>query len=462
MFELARSQQIIKREFIMQEIKKLPLSRKLAYCAGSFGENAQNTLLSTFLTAYYTDTVAIAAAAIGTMYLLARLLDGITDVVMGTVVDKTKTRIGKARPWIILSAPLVVIGIIFLLTIPQGISAGAKLAWAYASYLFLNAIVYTMFKIGHIALLALMSRNPGDRNIIVTISGVLSGLSTMVFGTLIAVMYQKAGWVLTGLVLGVSAGIGYLIAGLCCKEYVGDEMTEDKRSFRIPVKVQLPAAMKNKYFWLTMALTLLALLINANAISSLIYYCNIILRDPAYMAYLMSIGTIPSIIFLCFLPYFSNKFSKRVFLLFSGVLMLGSFVIIGLAGESKTMLMVGTIIRTLTICPMFTGAYAFVADATDYGEWKYKIRSEGIMSAASSVGAKVGIGIGSGLTAWILASAHYNIDNPFTLEVISAIRFGHGWLGVILSVCILICVMLIDVEKYLPQIRKDMAAQQGK
>jgi GPH family glycoside/pentoside/hexuronide:cation symporter len=461
MLELRRNRKINKQGVIMQERKRVPLSQKFAYGAGNFGENSMNTLLSTFLTAYYTDTVSIAAAAVGTMYLISRLCDGITDVAMGTIVDKTKTKIGKARPWIILSAPLVVISLIFLLTIPKGISVGAKLAWAYASYLFLNAIVYTMFKIGHMALLALMSRDPGDRNVIVTISGVLSSLSMMIFGTLIAVMYQKTGWVLTGLVLGVFSGIGFLIAGLCCKEYVGDEMTEDRRSSRIPVKVQLPAAMKNKYFWLTMVLTILALVINANAISSLIYYCNIILHDPTYMAYLMSIGTIPSIIFLCFLPYFSKKFSKRAFLIFSGVLMLGAFVIIGLAGENKAMLMAGTIIRTLGIYPMFTGVYAFVADATDYGEWKYKIRSEGIMSAASSVGGKVGIGIGSALTAWILASAHYSADNPFTPEVIRAIRFGHGWLGVILSVCILICVMLMDVEKYLPQIRKDMTAEQG-
>jgi GPH family glycoside/pentoside/hexuronide:cation symporter len=445
----------------MQEMKKVPLSRKLAYGIGNFGENAQNTLLSTFLTVYYTDNVGIAAAAIGTMYLISRLFDGITDVVMGTIVDKTKAKIGKARPWIILSAPLVVIGIIFLLAIPQGISVGAKLVWAYVSYLFLNAIVYTMFKIAHIALLALMSRDPKDRNITVTIAGVLSSLSMMIFGTLIAVMYQKAGWFLTGFVIAAFTGIGFLIPGLCCKEYVSDEMAEEKRSSRIPIKVQLPSAMKNKYFWLTMMLTVLALLINANAISSLIYYCNIILRDPAYMAYLMSLGTIPSIVFICFLPYFSNKFSKRAFLLFSGVLLLGAFVVIGLAGENKTMLMIGTIVRTLGIYPMFTGVYAFIADATDYGEWKYKIRSEGIMSAASSVGAKVGIGVGSGLTAWILASANYNAENPFTPEVIRAIRFGHGWLGVILSVCILFCIILIDVEKYLPQIRKDMTAQQG-
>ena len=87
----------------------LSWSEKISYGMGDCGANVTVALCSTFLTAYYTDTVGIAAAAVGTMMLLARVFDGVTDIVMGAIVDKTKTRWGKARPWVLCTAPLMAI-----------------------------------------------------------------------------------------------------------------------------------------------------------------------------------------------------------------------------------------------------------------------------------------------------------------------------------------------------------------
>lgn len=100
-------------------------------------------MAGTFLTAFYTDTVGIAAAAVGTMMLLARILDGITDLMMGAIVDKTKSKYGKARPWVLRSAPFMCVGLILLFTVPSGLGSGGKLAYAYATYIFMNCLVYT-------------------------------------------------------------------------------------------------------------------------------------------------------------------------------------------------------------------------------------------------------------------------------------------------------------------------------
>lgn len=102
--------------------------------------------------------------------------------------------------------------------------------------------------------------------------------------------------------------------------------------------------------------------------------------------------------------------------------------------------------------------YAFVADAADYGEWKYGVRSEGLMASSQSIGSKIGIGFGSALTAWILAAVGY-VGVPGAEQsqaVISAIRFDYGWLGAILSVALVVAVLFMDVEKYLPQIREEL------
>ena len=106
---------------------KVSVKEKICYGIGSGGGNIITQILGTFLTAYYTDSVGIAAAAVGTMMLVARLLDGISDVLMGGIVDKTRTKWGKARPWILISAPVICIGLILTFNVPESLSSSAKL-----------------------------------------------------------------------------------------------------------------------------------------------------------------------------------------------------------------------------------------------------------------------------------------------------------------------------------------------
>ena len=189
----------------MNESIKIPMWKKIAYGCGAAGGNVMSTLLASFLLSYYTDTAGIAAAAIGTMFIIARLLDGVTDFAMGGIVDKTNTKIGKARPWLIVCAPLMVIGIILILAVPQGWSEAGKLVYAYLTYIFLNCIVYTIFGVAHTALLARMTRDYKDRNTTSTVSSILNNLSGLVIGTMITVLQLKFGWTVTSIILGLIA-----------------------------------------------------------------------------------------------------------------------------------------------------------------------------------------------------------------------------------------------------------------
>ncbi|MGM9593968.1 MAG: MFS transporter [Candidatus Onthomonas sp.] len=457
----------------MNESKKIPMWKKICYGCGAGGGNVMSTLLASFLLSYYTDTAGIAAAAIGTMFVICRLLDGVTDFAMGGVVDKTNTKLGKARPWLIICAPLMFIGIILILSVPQGWSSAMKLVYAYITYIFLNCIVYTIFGIAHTALLARMTRDFKDRNTTSTVSSIINNAVGLVVGTMITALQLNFGWTVTGIILGAIAGILILIPGLTCQETVGMEDVSGKPKDTVPMKEQLPAVLKNKYFWIAMVLGALTLFANANAIGAQIYYCNVVLNDPMYMTTLMSFGMLPGIIILFFMPYFANKFSKRAFMSCGAILMIIGFSLVGIADQNRTLILLGTILRSVGIGPMFAGLYAFCADAADYGEWKFGVRSEGLMASSQSIGSKIGIGFGSACTAWILAAAGYiqpamdmAMDGPADgamggmapmieqpASVIAAIRFDYGWLGAIISVVLLIGVLMMDVEKYLPEIR---------
>lgn len=144
------------------------------------------------------------------------------------------------------------------------------------------------------------------------------------------------------------------------------------------------------------------------------------------------------------------------------LMLIVGFTILGFAGGSRTLLLLGTVLRCAGIGPIIAGQYAFVADACDYGEWKTGIRSEGLFASALSIGAKVGIGIGSAITAWVLAATGYMEGAAAQpASAVTGVKFAYSWMGVILSVFLLVCVLLMDVEKYLPKIREDLGGKEA-
>ena len=148
------------------------------------------------------------------------------------------------------------------------------------------------------------------------------------------------------------------------------------------------------------------------------------------------------------MPAISKKWNKKTFLLIGSVLIILGFGITGIAGDNTTMIVVGTVIRSLGVGPILSAVFAFVPDVVEYGNRKFGIRSEGLISSAQSIGSKIGIGIGSALTGWILASVGYDPTAKPTAAIISAVKFNYTWMGAILGIVILVLVLLLDVEKY--------------
>lgn len=438
--------------------KKVPLLNKMAYALGTGGGNIFSQIGAAFLLSYYTDTAMIGAAAIGTMFLVCRVLDGVSDLFMGAVVDKTKTKIGKARPWLILSAPLTLIGIILLMHVPSGASDGGKLVYAYITYIFMSVIVYTIFGISNTAMLPLMTKNPKESTMLATFSAVGNNVIGLIAGSAISPMVLNLGWHWTSILLGIIAGGLILFSGLVNKEI--DTSETEKNAEKLSIKQQLPAVLKNKYFYLLLLIGVFSLTMNANAIAAQIYYCNAVIGNPMFMSTLIAAGQAPGIIILLLMPAISNKWSKQVFLLIGSVLLIVGFGITGLAGGNQTLVVVGTVIRSLGAGPLLSAVFALVPDVVEYGYWKFGIRSEGLISSAQSIGSKIGMGLGSAITAWLLDAVHYDPTAATqTATVVNAIKFDYTYLGAIFGVVILVLVLLTNVEKYAPEYRKAGGAE---
>lgn len=433
----------------MENRKKVPLKNKLAYGIGTGGGNVFSQIAAAFLLNYYTDTALIGAGAIATMFLVCRVFDGITDLLMGGIVDKTSTKLGKARPWLIASAPLSFLGIVLLMNVPMGLGENGKLVYAYITYIFMSCIVYTIYGISNTALLPLMTHDKDDSTMLATFSALGNNIIGLIAGSLITPLVLNLGWKTSSIILGFAACVLILISGLLNKEMGNDE--DAKKMAGISMSQQLPATLKNKYFWLLLLLGAFSLIMNANAIGAQIYYCNMVLGKPMFMSALMTAGQLPGIFILFLMPAVSKKWNKKTFLLMGAVLIIVGFVITGIAGGNTTLIVIGTVIRSLGVGPILSAVFALVPDVVQYGNWKYGIRSEGLISSAQSIGSKIGIGIGSALTGWILASVGYNPAVEPTAAVINAVKFDYTWMGAILGVVILVIVLLLDVEKYADQ-----------
>lgn len=183
---------------------KLPLSEKICYGLGDCAANIYAVGIGgTFLTGYYTDTAGIAAAAIATMMLVLRVFDGITDLIMGGVVDKTKSRFGKARPWLLWTAPLMMIGMILLFMVPQNASASGKLLYAYVTYFFMSCIVYTANNLPYNALLARMTLNVQERATTASVRFIMNSVVTIIINAVTPLLVVKIGFTPLAVVYGI-------------------------------------------------------------------------------------------------------------------------------------------------------------------------------------------------------------------------------------------------------------------
>lgn len=436
---------------------RLRLSEKLCYSAGDCGGQIYVTLCTYFLTGFYTDTVGIAAAAIGTMMLFARLFDGTSDLIMGAILDKTKSRYGKARPWMLWTAPLMGIALIALFTVPSSLGDSGKLVYAYFTYILLNCIIYTANGIAYNSLLARMTLNIQDRVSCTSWRFVLGNLMVLLINAVTANLVTTLGWNKLIVIYGIIEIILLIVCFAGCKEHIdeGDEGTVEAE--KIPLKTALPALLKNKYFYLQ-ALMMVFLYINIMTVGNMMYYfCNTVLGNLAVMTVVSMCYSVPTIIGSLINPLLASKYGKRRVIIGAFVISMVGRAVVGAGGMNMELVLVGCAIHGLALGPIYADVFAMTPDIIDYGEWKTGIRSEGLTTCCVSFGMKVGLGLGAFVASWILESGGYNGMAAVQADsAVSAIRFGFGYASVILSAICLVIILMMNIDKDIEQIQKDL------
>ena len=454
----------------MEKNKKISWREILAFAVGDGGCNLVWTTIGSYLTLYYTDSVGIAAATIGTLMLLSRLLDGVSDLVMGSIIDRTHTRWGKARPWILWSALPMCLGLILIFSVPQGLGSGGKLAYASITYVLMAAVIYTACNLSYNTLLSLEAPNPKDR---VTMSSIRFFLT---MATVLFINYNcnkfvdKFGWTGMAVIFGVIAMLLLLVTFAGTKERVNleqntakEETTEKKAEKKISVLESFGYLFKNKYFLLLTIVFVLNYTILGVNNGLRIYYARDVLGNAGLMGTLTLCFILPKMIGNLVYPYINKLLGKWKSMMIGYVIELAGVLIMAFTETGFTTAVIGLICLGIGGIPHNAGLFAMVADVIDYGEWKTGVRLDGLTNSATSFGMKVGAGLGSALVGWGLAWAAYDGQLAVqTAATVTGIKMVFTIVPAALIVLGLITLFFCNLDKIYPQVAAGLEEKKAK
>ena len=438
----------------------------IAFAVGDGGFNLVWTTIGSYLTLYYTDSVGLAAATIGTMMLLTRLLDGISDLIMGSIIDRTHTRWGKARPWILWTALPMGIGLVIMFSIPKGLSDGGKLTYAVITYILMAVVVYTACNLAYNTLLSLEAPDPKDR---VTMS------SIRFFVTMSVVLFinyncnnfvAKFGWTGMAVIFGAIAIILLLITFAGTQERTNLEKNTAKgqnAEEKVSVGKSFKLLFKNKYFWLLTVVFVVNYTILGVNNGLRIYYARDVLGNAGLMGTLTLCFILPKLIGNLIYPYINKVLGKWKSMMIGYCIELAGVLIMAFTETSFTTAVAGLVCLGIGGIPHNAGLFAMVADVIDYGEWKTGVRLDGMTNSVTSFGMKVGAGIGSAIVGWGLAWAAY--DGKLTAQTavtVSGIKTVFTMVPAILIVVGIVALFFCNLDKIYPQIAKGLEEKRAK
>ena len=437
----------------------------IAFAVGDGGCNLVWTTIGSYLTLYYTDSVGLAAATIGTMMLLTRLLDGISDLIMGSIIDRTHTRWGKARPWILWTAFPMGIGLVLMFSIPKGLSDGGKLTYAVITYILMAVVVYTACNLAYNTLLSLEAPNPKDR---VTMS------SIRFFVTMSVVLFinyncnnfvAKFGWTGMAVIFGAIAIILLLITFAGTQERTNlEKNTASEAKEKVSVGESFKLLFKNKYFWLLTVVFVVNYTILGVNNGLRIYYARDVLGNAGLMGTLTLCFILPKLIGNLVYPYINRMLGKWKSMMVGYCIELAGVLIMAFTETSFTTAVVGLVCLGIGGIPHNAGLFAMVADIIiDYGEWKTGVRLDGMTNSVTSFGMKVGAGIGSAIVGWGLAWAAYDGKLAAqTVATVSGIKTVFTMIPAILIVVGIVALFFCNLDKIYPQIAKGLEERRAK
>ena len=444
-----------------QVSEKLSIKEKLGFSAGEYSSSIVWQALMFFLPAFYSDTFGLNLTDIATMFLVVRFFDAFNDPIMGIIADRTHTRWGKFRPYILwFAVPYGVLAMLMFST--PDFDYSGKLVYAYITYS-LMMIVYTVIMIPYNSWVGVISPNSAERTSVSSYKFVFAYLAGLSVQALVLPMVNyfgqgndAYGYKITMIILGSVSIIFFLITFFSARERVQPEA-----KVKSNIKSDLKDLMKNRD-WIMIFITSMLLLIYVIIRSGdIMYYFEYYIGDKDLATSFMVVGTIATLLGVLPTKWLSSKIGKKKLFIISLVIIALSQIVFFFAGpEDITLIFTAQIIFSFASGPSMPLMWSMLADTADYSEWKTHRRATGLIFSATNMSIKSGVAIGGAAIMWILAFYGYEANVAQTSESILGIKILMSWIPAFIAVLCIIPLLFYKLDdKKLEVIEADLKAR---
>lgn len=452
----------------MEEKTYLKWYNKIGYGSGDIAGNVVYALLSAFVMIFLTDTVGMNAGIVGTLIAVSKLFDGVSDIFFGSMIDKTHSKMGKARPWMFYGYFGCAICLVAIFVIPADISAFAQYAWFFIAYTLLNAGFYTANNIAYAALTALITKNNHERVQMGSIRFMFAFGTSMLIQTITVgcVAFFGGGasaWRTVAIIYAIVGVVSNTISVMSVKELTPEELAEGetKNEDVQEEKYSLIDAFKllvhNKYYLMICGSYILMQVYSAT-LNMGIYYMTYVLKNANLLGVFSWAINIPMILGLLFTPALVAKFKGMYRLNFYGYT-LGTVGRLGvlIAGYmgSVPLMLACTAIAAIGMSPLQGDMNALIATCSEYTYLTTGKRVDGTMYSCTSLGTKIGGGIGTALAGWLLAiSGYVGGAAEQSASCMNMLHIMYLWIPMIINLLITLILTRLNVEKANEELRQ--------
>jgi len=443
---------------------KLKTKEKVAYGFGDFASSMFWKLFSVYLLYYYTDVFGIAAAAVGTMFLITRIWDTALDPVIGIIADRTDSKWGKFRPYLLwVAIPFGIIGVLTF-TAPE-LSSSGKLVYAYVTYT-LMMMIYSAINVPYASLMGVMTPNIKDRTTLSTFrfifafAGSILVLATAeplvsIFGKDATGVDLQKGWQFTIIVYAVIASLLFYLTFLWTRERV-----KPPKEQKTSLKTDLTDLGKNKPWFILLGAGVFTLIFNSLRDGSAIYYFKYYfssqeafqmpLFDVAinYSTLYLVLGQAANIVGVVLAKPVSDRIGKKNTFLYA-MLIAGVLSCFFYTFGENDIFLIFSFQFLISVCAgsIFPLLWSMYADIADYSEWQTGRRATGLIFSSSSMAQKLGWTLGGAVTGWLLAMWGFEANTVQSEETQKGIRMMLSFIpaaGALLSAAFIVFYKLSD------------------
>ena len=442
----------------MQEKKYLKWHHKIGYGAGDIAGNCVYALLTAFMMIYLTDTIGMSMGVVSTLIALSKVFDGVTDFFFGRMIDKTKTKMGKARPWMLWPYIGCAVTLVCCFSIPTSWGQTAQYIFFFLSYTLLNAVFFTANNIAYASLTALITKNTSERVQIGSFRFIFAFATKIVIE---AVTIFAVNWLGGGVVGWRMIAIIYAIVGLITNTYsvfsvkelpeADEEMDEEREEeHKLTFLKSFKLLLKNKYYVIICCSYILTQLY-ASVIGMGTYYTKYIMGNEEIFSTISLAINITMVVALTILPYVIKKMGGMYKLNIFGYIIaaLGRVgVMVGGYMGNLPLMLAFTAVSTIGIAPLQGDLNALIACCSEHTTLTTGHRLEGMMYSCSSLGIKLGGALGTAICGWLLSAAGY-VENAAvqTAATVNMMNFLYLWMPVILCAAVGFLLVFLRVEK---------------